>query len=106
MVIATKSGFIFGDDDKQQILNSRPEHTREAVERLLRRLKTEVVDLLYQYRVNPDVPIEDVAGAVKDLIAEGKVKQLETIKIVGERYSPEHQARVGLALISVDLGRV
>ncbi len=60
--------------DKQQILNSRPEHIREAVEGSLRRLKTDVIDLLYQHRVDPDVPIEDVAGAVKDLIAEGKVK--------------------------------
>ena len=75
VVIATKFGFTFGDDNKQQILNSRPEHIREAVEGSLRRLKTDVIDLLYQHRVDPDVPIEDVAGTVKDLIAEGKVKQ-------------------------------
>ncbi|PZR37033.1 MAG: aldo/keto reductase [Azospira oryzae] len=74
VVIATKFGFTFGDDNKQQILNSRPEHIREAVEGSLRRLKTDVIDLLYQHRVDPDVPIEDVAGTVKDLIAEGKVK--------------------------------
>ncbi|MEW5291681.1 aldo/keto reductase [Erwinia papayae] len=74
VVIATKFGFTFGDDNKQQILNSRPEHIRQAVEGSLVRLKTEVIDLLYQHRVDPDVPIEDVAGTVKDLIAEGKVR--------------------------------
>ncbi|QZN97119.1 aldo/keto reductase [Symbiopectobacterium purcellii] len=74
VVIATKFGFTFGNDNKQQILNSRPAHIREAVEGSLRRLKTDVIDLLYQHRVDPDVPIEDVAGTVKDLIAEGKVK--------------------------------
>nr|WP_279040352.1 aldo/keto reductase [Snodgrassella alvi] len=74
VVIATKFGFTFGDDNKQQILNSRPEHIRQAVEGSLRRLQTDVIDLLYQHRVDPDVPIEDVAGTVKDLIAEGKVK--------------------------------
>lgn len=74
VVIATKFGFNIGNDNKRQMLNSRPEHIREAVEGSLRRLKTEVIDLLYQHRVDPDVPIEDVAGTVKDLIAEGKVK--------------------------------
>jgi aryl-alcohol dehydrogenase-like predicted oxidoreductase len=74
VVIATKFGFTFGDDNKQQILNSRPQHIRAAVEGSLRRLKTDVIDLLYQHRVDPDVPIEEVAGTVKDLINEGKVK--------------------------------
>lgn len=74
VVIATKFGFTFGDDHQQQILNSRPEHIRWAVEGSLTRLKTDVIDLLYQHRVDPEVPIEDVAGTVKDLIAEGKVK--------------------------------
>lgn len=74
VVIATKFGFTFGEDNKQQILNSRPEHIRKAVEGSLRRLQTDVIDLLYQHRVDPEVPIEDVAGTVKDLIAEGKVK--------------------------------
>lgn len=74
VVIATKFGFTFGDDNKQQILNSRPEHIRAAVEGSLRRLKTDVIDLLYQHRVDPNVPIEEVAGTVKDLINEGKVK--------------------------------
>jgi aryl-alcohol dehydrogenase-like predicted oxidoreductase len=74
VVIATKFGFTFGDDGKQQILNSQPEHIRWAVEGSLKRLRTDVVDLLYQHRVDPAVPIEEVAGTVKDLIAEGKVK--------------------------------
>lgn len=74
VVIATKFGFTFGADNKQQGLSSRPEHIRTAVEGSLRRLKTDVIDLLYQHRVDPDVPIEDVAGTVKDLVAEGKVK--------------------------------
>lgn len=74
VVIATKFGFTFGADNKHQILNSRPEHIRVAVEGSLRRLKTDFIDLLYQHRVDPDVPIEDVAGAVKSLIDEGKVK--------------------------------
>jgi aryl-alcohol dehydrogenase-like predicted oxidoreductase len=55
-------------------LNSRPEHIKEAVEGSLKRLRTDVIDLFYQHRVDPDVPIEDVAGAVKDLIRQGKVK--------------------------------
>jgi aryl-alcohol dehydrogenase-like predicted oxidoreductase len=72
IVIATKFGFSLDDSDRQ--LDSRPEHIREALEGSLRRLRTDHVDLLYQHRVDPDVPIEDVAGAVKDLIAEGKVR--------------------------------
>lgn len=74
VIIATKFGFTFGEDNKQQILNSRPEHIRQAVEGSLQRLKTDYIDLLYQHRVDPNVPIENVAGTVKDLINEGKVK--------------------------------
>lgn len=74
VIIATKFGFTFGEDNKQQILNSRPEHIRQAVEGSLQRLKTDYIDLLYQHRVDPNVPIEDIAGTVKDLINEGKVK--------------------------------
>ena len=74
VVIATKFGFTFGEDNKQQILNSRPEHIRQAVEGSLKRLRTDSIDLFYQHRVDPDVPIEDVAGTIRDLIAEGKVK--------------------------------
>ncbi|WP_027351770.1 aldo/keto reductase [Halotalea alkalilenta] len=74
VVIATKFGFTFGDEDHPYALDSRPEHIRWAVEGSLKRLRTDVIDLLYQHRVDPNVPIEDVAGTVKDLIAEGKVK--------------------------------
>jgi aryl-alcohol dehydrogenase-like predicted oxidoreductase len=74
VVIATKFGFTFGDDNKRQILNSRPEHIRWAVEGSLKRLRTDVIDLLYQHRVDPEVPIEDVAGTVQQLIVEGKVR--------------------------------
>jgi aryl-alcohol dehydrogenase-like predicted oxidoreductase len=74
VVIATKFGFTFGDDGKQQFLNSRPEHIKWAVDGSLKRLRTDVIDLLYQHRVDPEVPIEEVAGTVKDLIAAGKVK--------------------------------
>jgi aryl-alcohol dehydrogenase-like predicted oxidoreductase len=77
VVIATKFGFdLSGSDHPPGAagLNSRPEHIREAVEGSLKRLKVDVIDLLYQHRVDPNVPIEDVAGAVKDLIHAGKVK--------------------------------
>jgi aryl-alcohol dehydrogenase-like predicted oxidoreductase len=75
VVIATKFGFdIDPDTRKQQGVNSRPEHISQVVEASLRRLKTDVIDLLYQHRVDPNIPIEDVAGAVKDLIQAGKVK--------------------------------
>ena len=77
VVIATKFGFdLSGSDNRPGAagLNSRPEHIREAIEGSLKRLKTDVIDLYYQHRVDPDVPIEDVAGAVKELIQAGKVK--------------------------------
>jgi aryl-alcohol dehydrogenase-like predicted oxidoreductase len=70
VVIATK----FGHDLDTDGLDSRPERIRQAVEGSLKRLRVEAIDLLYQHRVDPDVPIEDVAGAVRDLIAQGKVK--------------------------------
>ena len=73
VVIATKFGFKF-DGAKQAGLDSRPAHIREVTEASLKRLNTDRIDLLYQHRVDPDVPIEDVAGAVKDLIQEGKVR--------------------------------
>ena len=77
LVIATKFGFdLSGSDHRPGAagLNSRPEHIKAAVEGSLKRLQVETIDLLYQHRVDPDVPIEDVAGAVKDLIQQGKVK--------------------------------
>ena len=73
VVIATKFGFKF-ENGKQAGLDSRPAPIREVADASLKRLKTDRIDLLYQHRVDPDVPIEDVAGAVKDLIREGKVK--------------------------------
>ena len=75
VVIATKFGFkIDPITGKQAGLDSRPEHIKEVAEASLKRLKTDVIDLFYQHRVDPNVPIEDVAGAVKDLIRQGKVK--------------------------------
>jgi aryl-alcohol dehydrogenase-like predicted oxidoreductase len=74
LVIATKFGFAIDDQKRQSGMNSRPEHIRAVAEASLKRLKTDVIDLFYQHRVDPDVPIEDVAGTVRDLIAEGKVK--------------------------------
>ncbi|MEW6517814.1 MAG: aldo/keto reductase [Thermodesulfobacteriota bacterium] len=78
VVIATKFGFNTSVDPRgtkgAPVLNSRPEHIRQVAEASLRRLKTDVIDLFYQHRVDPEVPTEDVAGAVKELIQEGKVK--------------------------------
>jgi aryl-alcohol dehydrogenase-like predicted oxidoreductase len=75
VAIATKFGFKFDPDTKKQAgLDSRPEHIKEVAEASLKRLKTDVIDLFYQHRVDPNVPIEDVAGTVKELIQQGKVK--------------------------------
>jgi aryl-alcohol dehydrogenase-like predicted oxidoreductase len=77
VVIATKFGFdLSGSDNRPGVagVNSRPEHIKQAVEGSLKRLQVETIDLLYQHRVDPNVPIEDVAGAVKELIQQGKVK--------------------------------
>lgn len=75
VVIATKFGFDFAPEARENRgVNSRPQHIRQAVEGSLKRLRVEAIDLLYQHRVDPKVPIEDVAGTVRELIAEGKVK--------------------------------
>jgi aryl-alcohol dehydrogenase-like predicted oxidoreductase len=74
VVIATKFGFRFDGSGKPAGLDSRPEHIKQVAEASLRRLQTDTIDLFYQHRVDPAVPIEDVAGAVKDLIAAGKVR--------------------------------
>jgi aryl-alcohol dehydrogenase-like predicted oxidoreductase len=74
VAIATKFGFHFDANGKQAGLNSRPEHIKQVAEASLKRLGVDSIDLFYQHRVDPEVPIEDVAGAVKDLIREGKVK--------------------------------
>jgi len=72
VVIATKFGFQDGDSHKG--LDSRPERIRQVADAALKRLRTDVIDLFYQHRIDPKVPIEDVAGTIKELIAEGKVK--------------------------------
>ena len=76
VVVATKFGWAPapGDTNRWSLLNSRPEHIKKAAEGSLKRLRVDVLDLYYQHRVDPDIPIEDVAGAVKELIREGKVK--------------------------------
>src|SRR5437867_7264126 len=74
VVIATKFGFKISPKGEQIGLDSRPQHIKEVADASLKRLRTDVIDLFYQHRVDPDVPIEDVAEAVKDLIREGKVK--------------------------------
>jgi len=76
VVIATKFGFTFSGEGPIDGVNSRPEHVREAVEGSLRRLKTDRIDLLYQHRVDPKVPIEEVVGAMSELVSEGKVRFL------------------------------
>ena len=73
VVIATKFGYQFGPNGENMGLNSRPEYIKQGVEASLKRFRVETIDLLYQHRVDPNVPIEDVAGAVKELIEEGKV---------------------------------
>lgn len=74
VVIATKFGFGINPDGSRYGLDSRPEHIRQVADAMLKRLKVETIDLLYQHRVDPNVPIEDVAGTVKDLIQQGKVR--------------------------------
>ena len=74
VIIATKFGWGINPDGSRYGLDSRPEHIREVVDAMLKRLRTDRIDLLYQHRVDPNVPIEDVAGTIKELIAAGKVK--------------------------------
>ena len=77
MTLCSKFGFDIQNGKMTGGFNSQPKHIREVVNQSLARLKTDHIDLLYQHRVDPNVPMEDVAGAVKDLIAEGKVKHLD-----------------------------
>ena len=106
VVIATKFGFdISPNSDPRGMkgspgLNSRPEHIKEAVEGSLERLKVEAIDLLYQHRVDPNVPIEDVAGAVKELIQEGKVKHFGLSEAGVQTIRRAHAARPVTALQS------
>jgi aryl-alcohol dehydrogenase-like predicted oxidoreductase len=98
VVIATKFGFDIGAPGGLTALNSRPEHIREVVEGSLRRLRTDRIDLYYQHRVDPAVPIEEVAGAVKDLIAEGKVKHFGLSEAAPETIRRAHAVQPVAAL--------
>jgi aryl-alcohol dehydrogenase-like predicted oxidoreductase len=101
VVIATKFGFkLDPNTGKQAGLDSRPEHIKEVAEASLKRLKTEVIDLFYQHRVDPNVPIEDVAGAVKDLIQQGKVKHFGLSEAGVETIRRAHKVQPVAALQS------
>ncbi len=99
VVIATKFGFRI-ENGKQSGLDSRPEHIREVAEASLRRLKTDTIDLFYQHRGDPEVPIEDVAGAVKELIQEGKVKHFGLSETGGQTIRRAHAVQPVAALQS------
>jgi len=99
VVIATKFGFKF-EDGKQAGLDSRPSHVREVAEASLKRLRTDRIDLFYQHRVDPNVPIEDVAGAVKDLIHEGKVRHFGLSEAGAQTIRRAHAAQPVAALQS------
>ncbi|OJT39387.1 aldo/keto reductase [Serratia plymuthica] len=100
VVIATKFGFELPQPEGRQVLNSRPEHIRQAVEGSLKRLNIETIDLLYQHRVDPNVPIEDVAGTVKALIREGKVKHFGLSEAGAETVRRAHAVQPVAALQS------
>src|SRR5579864_4609083 len=96
LVIATKFGFDLSGSDNRPgapALNSRPEHIKQAVEGSLKRLKVETIDLLYQHRVDPAVPIEDVAGAVKELIQQGKVKHFGLSEAAAQTIRRAHRVQ-------------
>ena len=101
-VIATKFGWAPapGDRERWSALNSRPEHIKQAVEGSLKRLKLDAIDLYYQHRVDPNVPIEDVAGAVKDLIREGKMKHFGLSEASAETIRRAHAVQPVTALQS------
>jgi aryl-alcohol dehydrogenase-like predicted oxidoreductase len=101
VVIATKFGFTANPaDGKWTALDSRPEHIKEAAEGSLKRLKTDVIDLYYQHRVDPNVPIEEVAGAVKDLIQQGKVKHFGLSEAAAQTIRRAHAVQPVTALQS------
>src|SRR5690349_14928901 len=99
VVIATKFGFKI-ENGKQAGLNSRPEHIKEVAEASLKRLKTDAIDLFYQHRVDDKVPIEDVAGAVKDLIGQGKVKHFGLSEAGAQTIRRAHKVQPVTALQS------
>lgn len=100
VVIATKFGFAFGADGNIAVLNSRPEHIKEVTENSLRRLGVETIDLLYQHRVDPDVPIEEVAGTVRELIDSGKVKHFGLSEASAQNIRRAHAVQPVTALQS------
>src|ERR1700684_746755 len=102
VVIATKFGFNLNPDGSPgwQGLNSRPEHIKQVAEASLKRLNIDAIDLFYQHRVDPDVPIEDVAGAVKDLIQAGKVKYFGLSEAGAETVRRAHAVQPVAALQS------
>jgi aryl-alcohol dehydrogenase-like predicted oxidoreductase len=100
VVIATKFGFAFGADGNIAGLDSRPEHIKEVADNSLRRLGVETIDLLYQHRVDPEVPIEDVAGTVKELIADGKVRHFGLSEASAESIRRAHAVQPVPALQS------
>ncbi|MGC2347501.1 MAG: aldo/keto reductase, partial [Mycobacterium sp.] len=100
VVIATKFGFAFGADGNVAGLNSRPEHIKEVADNSLRRLGVESIDLFYQHRVDPEVPIEEVAGTVKELIQIGKVKHFGLSEASAENIRRAHTVQPVTALQS------
>jgi aryl-alcohol dehydrogenase-like predicted oxidoreductase len=100
VVIATKFGFVFDDTGNVAGLDSRPEHIKEVADKSLRRLGVETIDLLYQHRVDPRVPIEDVAGTVKELIQAGKVKHFGLSEASAENIRRAHAVQPVTALQS------
>jgi aryl-alcohol dehydrogenase-like predicted oxidoreductase len=100
VVIATKFGFAFGADGNINGLNSRPEHIKEVADNSLRRLGVDTIDLLYQHRVDPEVPIEDVAGTVKELIGEGKVQHFGMSEASADNIRRAHAVQPVTALQS------
>jgi aryl-alcohol dehydrogenase-like predicted oxidoreductase len=100
VVIATKFGFAFDADGNVNGVNSRPEHIKEVADNSLRRLGVETIDLLYQHRVDPQVPVEDVAGTVKELIEAGKVKHFGMSEASAENIRRAHAVQPVTALQS------
>jgi aryl-alcohol dehydrogenase-like predicted oxidoreductase len=100
VVIATKFGFAFDADGRQVGLSSQPDHIKQAAEGSLRRLQVEVIDLYYQHRVDPEVPIEEVAGAVKDLIQQGKVRHFGLSEAAAQTIRQAHAVQPVTAIQS------
>jgi aryl-alcohol dehydrogenase-like predicted oxidoreductase len=100
VVIATKFGFAFDDEGRQVGVSSRPDHVRRAVDGSLRRLGTDSIDLLYQHRVDPEVPIEEVAGVVKELIEAGKVRHFGMSEAGADTIRRAHAGQPVMALQS------